>query len=496
LRVGGFSTGPVVHHRQVVIGPQPFLAGPDWDVSELDGGIHVSRCPSLRFASAQDRNGHTWALLGLALPTVEDASDPTAAIAQAHTEEIPRLQEDWAGRWLLVGDGHVHLDAGGLIGCFYGTDETGRCWASSSPALIRELILEGESPPLASELQVDSWYPPPRSRWREVKRLLPSQTLALAGCRTAVRPLLPPIDPDRGYEDSLALLGQGLASALRRLPADAGAPGISLSGGYDSRVVLAAAERAGISYTLNNRVSTNTSPADRLIPPRIASIVGRPLEVQRRSVLQRRRARSARLPLAMHHCAGHVAEGDMKPLLQGVRDAQRGISLGGWGFGIGGLSSWDKFPPWDGDREHALRPVLAALGAGPGSAVDEGLRMWLDWTEETPVDRLDWRDRFYIEQRMGGWQSSKEQLYDMLPLERIPIINCARFHALMLGIDESRRAGKSWEGDLVARLCPDLAGIPANPPVDELPLARVVATKLRDDPVGLGREAVKRLARR
>jgi hypothetical protein len=125
----------------------------------------------------------------------------------------------------------------------------------------------------------------------------------------------------------------------------------------------------------------------------------------------------------------------------------------------------------------------------------EGFRQWLEWAEQTPQPHLDWRDRYSLEQALGGWQCALDQVYDMLPLERISIANSARTYSLALSLDESRRTDGRHLHDIVERLCPELAGFPGNPPVEELPLARVVATKLRDDPVGLAREGWKRVRR-
>lgn len=83
-----------------------------------------------------------------------------------------------------------------------------------------------------------------------------------------------------------------------------------------------------------------------------------------------------------------------------------------------------------------------------------GIREWLQWAIANPQEHLDWRDRFFIEQRQAGWLSSKEQLYDLTKLERFPILNAARNYALLLGLEESQRLGSLVQVELLRRLNP------------------------------------------
>lgn len=477
---------PTLHNRQLVIGPEPFSPLPDWRRIQIGSSCWVTHCPRLRSGTARDADGRQWALLGLAVQTLDGEADPLEQIRASRSEAVPDLYPAWAGRWLLVGNHEVHLDASALLGCFYGRSEEGQTWASSSPALVEQAIAPDGLPTDQRTLRFEqgySWYPPPRSRLQGIRRLLPSQGLDLERGTVRSRPLLPPIDPDRGYERTLRLLADALITALRRLPEDPNPLWLALSSGLDSRVVVAAAERGGVRYVPFMRISGRMSAADRLITPRLAQALGRELAVHRRGPRRRRATTRDRLPLVMAHSAAHVSEGDAQPLLHGVRDTMVGISAGGWGFGVGKALERDRLPDRVADPADVGRRLAEVMGEPPGSTAIDGLREWLQWVLETPQANLDWRDRLYIEQRMAGWQSSKEQVYDLVPLERFPPINSARCYALLLEVDETLRSTQQHQRDLVALLCPQLAGIPANPPESELDRWRVMAARLRDDPV-------------
>jgi hypothetical protein len=483
------ALGPVLHRRQLVIGPDRFEAAPGWPSFRLDADTVISHCRELRVRTGIDRDGGRWALAGLAVATVGDAPDPVEQIALHPSDAVPDLRHDWAGRWLLIGNHQVHLDASGLLGCFYGVDEHGRTWGSSSPALIASAVTDGRAPAaLDRELHYDrglSWYLPPRSRFVGISRLLPSQLLDLDNGLPRARRLLPPINPDRGYEQSLQLLADALVTAMKRLPRG-GPVWIALTSGLDSRAVLAATVRAETPFVPFTYVSARTSPGDLMIPPRLARAVDAELRLIRvRRRVQRSLARQ-RVGPVMTHCAGHVSRGDAEPLLHGFRDRLLGVSAGGWAFGVGKATSRDLPSVIEDPAADAAR-IAARLGEPLGSTAVDELREWLQWVLETPEEHLDWRDRFYIEQRLAGWQSSKEQVHDMGPLERFPPVNAARCYGLMLEVDEAARAEQRHQVDLVRRLCPALAGFPANPSDAELGRGRVLAVTVRRNPAGSGR---------
>jgi hypothetical protein len=193
----------------------------------------------------------------------------------------------------------------------------------------------------------------------------------------------------------------------------------------------------------------------------------------------------------MEHCDGNVAENEVHPLLEGVRDSLVGLCVGGWGFEPTKPRWRDKVPAKHADPSDGAR-ILCESRLETSPSMFDGFRQWLEWAEQTPQPHLDWRDRYSLEQALSGWQSGLDQVYDMLPLERISIANSSRTYSLALSIDESRKIGNRHHHDLIERLCPALAGFPANPSPRELGIHRAIAVKLRDDPVGLARAGVGR----
>src|SRR5581483_10531076 len=149
--------------RQFVLGPRPVLAGPGWQATEVPGIGYLSHCPELRVARARDAAGAEWHLLGVAVQTDSQLPSPAEQIAACDAQSIGRAYAGWAGRWALVGNRQLAMDAAGLLGCFYGTQGTGAArelWASSSPALAAELVGAGPAPLRSIKHRKGmDWYP-------------------------------------------------------------------------------------------------------------------------------------------------------------------------------------------------------------------------------------------------------------------------------------------------------------------------------------------------
>lgn len=466
------------HRRQFIVGSTPCRPYEDWRCYALDHTTWISYCPDLRVASTQDTDGVTWMLIGLAVETLEQRkADSLEQIAQSSSAQVPALYPSWTGRWMLIGNGDIHLDASGSLGCFYGTDDSGH-WMSSSPALLAHL-LEAEIPLLKDTQELHycakiSWFTPPHSRFAAIKRLLPSQILQLKDGTVRSRPILPTIDPAIDYDTALKLLKDSMITALQRLSKSGEKLWLGLSAGFDSRLVLAMAQAAEIDLMPFTRLTGRMSVADQLLPPQLARSCG-----YDHTFIRGGKRQSDRLWYVEAHSAGHVSEGDAEPFLQGVRDTLEGIALGGQGFGVGKVLA-RNFPATVGEPETTARLIAAVARQKPRrSGAVAGLQSWLDWVLQTPHPGLDWRDRFYIEQRLAGWQSSKEQLYDLTGPERFFIINSAWSYALLLSIEAERRVGCLHHVDLIRRTAPQLLEYPLNPRDRHFGIFRAIFAKAR-----------------
>ncbi|WP_339384469.1 hypothetical protein [Oscillatoria sp. FACHB-1407] len=381
--------------------------------------------------------------------------------------DVPNLYPYWAGRWVLTGNHQVHMDASGLLGCFYNTSPADFTWVSSSPSLLTR-VLQVNQRLIADTRRLQyrqglNWFTLPRSRFAGINRLLPSQIVDFSNGQVVSRPLMPAINPNQSYEKTLLLIQQSLTTTLEGLVSEVdGRLWLGLSAGLDSRVILAIAHAAKINLNPFTRLMSRISMADRFLPPLLARTCG-----YKHTFLRQKpgNSRQNRKLLLIEHSAEHVSSGDAEPFLNGIRDDLIGLSIGGHGWEVfREFSEFADFPTTLDDPKIVAKQIAIVHGEPEDSSATAGIYDWLMWIYQYPQEGLDWQDRFCLEQGQAGWLSSKEQLYDMTPLERFPILNSAYNYSLVLSLSKEQRTGSKIQQDLIRQTYPKLLKYPIHLP--------------------------------
>jgi hypothetical protein len=438
---------PFAHRRQFVIGPRPLAPRPDWVSHEVSNGVFLSHCPLLPVALGQNA-----ALLGIAVQTTDGRPAPGSLVLAGAPLGDTR---EWAGRWALILDGVLELDAAGTLGCFHRRIGA-EVWLSSSASLLAELepVLPVALVAIAHARGMD-WVPPPASGIPGLGRLLPTQVIGFDGKIDArARP-----QPRRAaYPELLDELESRLVTAMHRLAGAGGALRLPLSGGRDSRLLLAAATRSAVSVDAYTFEYDGMSRADRELPAGLAHAVG----VEHR-MISAGAVDADLLQIFDAHVAGLVVDIDRMFFARGQWSEIDGgaIDLGGGVFELARCYYHTKLPPL---AEVSAATVAAAIGEHLATSHPEGVAQWADWLVETPDADLDWRDRFYLEQRAGGWLSSIGQALDLVGPARVHVASCGALIEAALGIPEAVRRTGAHHEHLIRRLAPELARFPINPP--------------------------------
>jgi hypothetical protein len=454
-----------VHRKQYVLGPVPYSAGPDWESQEIGTGLHLSFSPDLAVKKLIDMDGTAWWLLGLAVPVIDE--DIETAIQKTRTQNVPSKLHYLAGEWQLVGPG-LHMDACGLLGCYYSIAAK---WASSSPAILADIL--GVSPDEARPKIKHgiNWDPPPCTRYRKIRRLLPSQILNLPDFSIAARPLIWSTTP-MPYEAILEDADFALQRAFQGLTKRYDRVFVTVTDGFDSRLMLAAAAAAGakpIGITFSNEivktgvhmVDTVLNPGkDRILPPLLCRAVG-----VKHLFVQRARFNPEYDNKFSEHTADAAMDGPARSRFgYGQMEfglTNRDVVVKGSCLEIA-RARWKKHP----SPLLTLDGLIANLDpseSGDG-VVREGLTKWLEWTGETPNPGLDLRDRFYWEQRMGGWGSAISQSFGLADGSWINLANSSYFLNLLLRVPVEKRKEAIHQIDLIRRMAPELLAWPFNPP--------------------------------
>jgi hypothetical protein len=383
-------------------------------------------------------------------------------------DDPSQVYRHWAGRWVLVGEDALHADACCALGCFY-RNAGDAVWISSSPALINDLPGVDPAPEIGPPLpgigKGMDWYPPPASRFVGIARLLPSQTLDLRDGTVHGRGLPAPVPQSAPYADLIDTAAGLLKNTVAAYAEAGGELWLPLTGGYDSRLVLAAAVAVGapvLTYTFER---PGMSAGDRELPARLSELVG----VQHRFLRPRFAADGERELLFDVHCAGHSIEIDRQYFARGAWDQlpEWAVLLRGGVFEVARGFYHARFPAELPPEEEAVRLLTDVFQLDRfhnGSTAHRlGICEFLAWLRANPEAGLDWRDRMYMEQTVAGWLASAAQALDLFSPELAYPGNSHELLSVLLSIDPEARRASRHHVDLIERLAPPLAVVPFNP---------------------------------
>jgi hypothetical protein len=488
------------HQKQFVLGPAPVSIRPDWITVRIAEDLVLSHCPKLPVAPLRAADGGLYWLLGLAVP-----ADERATIADLFplkpSADIENWTSFWAGRWLLVSADWCLQDASGCLGTYY-RKALGRVWISSSPALLGERLPDAPPAPcipwrIANVRGID-WIPGPFTTREEVYKLLPQRTISPRD--GAMRPVR---SPALGLERRGG--GRALATGIATVMANWAGGGfrqhfIGLTAGLDTRTVLAAACGARLDVRAFTAPYPTTQAPDLRLPPRLAAAAGIPHTLVRPAALDPATA-EARWSAISEHMDGATYHPISQYLARCADSAMEdGASTFAAGncFEIGRCIYWGKFARAGlGEAPPSAEQLLAVFMPRTNWRPDplpwwqRAAEAWIASLSEPVPLALDWRDRFYLEQRLGSWHSNVARQPDLLDSARFYPANSLWMFRLLLQPSPEQREQGFAQREAIRILAPRLLRLPVNPrPLSER-LRQGARSLLGPDNV----QALKRLAR-
>lgn len=460
----------VAHQRQFVLGPLAVRVRPEWEALQLADRLIISLCPKLRVSRLRSRDGKEFFLLGLAVPADVAGSSVEQAFASRHSSEIEDWTGFWAGKWALISAERCWQDAAGLLGLYY-RRTGGDVWISSSPAILGG-YLPNVAPAarlpwkIAHEKGMD-WIPAPLTTRENVFKLLALRTIEPRSGE--IRPVRFSASGDNAAKDMRVL-----SSTLKTVMGNWGRMAfrqrlVGLTAGFDTRTVLAAARAADVPFEAFTDVHPLLARADRELPPRLAARIGishrfhdNP-ELDISEVRARQAAIIAHMDRAIFHPTAAMCA-------SGRADHMHDSSLtvaAGHGFEIGRCAHWARFfrsglterAPTPGGLLRSFfhaRPKPLSLWMGAMTAWQHSL------SDPIALD-LDWRDRFYFEQRFGAWASTVQRTLDVLDGNFFYPANCLWIAHLLLQYSPRERRMGFAQRSVIELLAPPLADLPFNP---------------------------------
>ena len=446
-----------IHRRQFYIGRQPKLLDESWLTHTLVNGLILSYSNELQVSFIKDKKGNDFVLIGYAVQSLEKEPAPEEALKNlAGTENLVDVYKSWSGRWLLLVNDEVHLDATAMLGLFYKKGDDGVEAASTAGFIAGSFVPDTYK--LVKNVGAD-YYPPPHSGFAGVSKLLPTQILNLTTGEITFRNLHVAI-PQLTYDETIDLAAQLLKTTLTNAYADNSNKKwmLALTGGNDSRILLATLLACKIPFEIFTFDYPNINPNDVRIPRALAKIAGK-----KYTLVKRKSRVSKNWDSYNTHTSGHSVENDRNYAAYQQFDQLEGDNtflLRGNCFEI----SRRYYHKWFGADVMSGEKISATVKGNEAQA--QSWNQWLEWFYKTPQVTMDWRERFFIEQRLAGWHASTEQALDMVNIDRLVPANSFLFYNIHLALPEEIRKTKAPVTDLLNRLAPQVLQVPINPPLN------------------------------
>ncbi len=396
-------------------------------------------------------------LLGTAWQVREDRQEPVKELerlAEAYPNEIPEeavlsMEESWCGRYLLIVQGNVYLDAVGLLGVFYSREGI-----SGSIRLLAEVMELPERIYQPAEL---NWLPGPLTQYDQIRRLLPSQIYHFRTGAVHGRQLLASWIPEcGGDEERIRKFTECFSNSLKNMTHAVSGRKIliALTGGYDSRTLLSLAAHAGIPFECFTLGYDRIPAGDKELPARLCHILDRGYTYVNRDPDMYSEHRKKEYAL---HTGGLADDGDK--IFYSYGQYQELTKK----FGdvvVLRSSIWETaveyYMKMMGDELEPQR-IYDYLALPKGGIAENSLKEYFSWAGQNRQDGISAVDRFYWEQRAGSWMSSIEQSFDMMEgILSLQPANSRFLITLLLSFPRDERIIRLHQRKIISFACPEL----------------------------------------
>jgi hypothetical protein len=328
------------------------------------------------------------------------------------------------------------------------------------------------------------WIPLPFSMREGVYKLLPLRTI---GPQTgAITPLRFNPQPLNSGEEM-----QAIVSALKTIMINWAQAGfrerlMALTAGIDTRTGLAAAVATKIDVKAFTTCFPIAVTRDLRLPPRIAARVRVPHTLRRLRAVDPGEA-DARMAAIAEHMDGTGWHRSTMYIAHHAYDAlkDRGqtVAHGNVFGGEGRCHYWAKLsktgrsaPPTDPDQILDCFTFRSSWRPEPRELWRRAFQAWIDSLAEPLPLALDWRDRFYLEQRSGGWNAITQAFWDMLDGTAFYPGDSLWLLYLFLRFSPEKRKQGFPQREAIRLLAPELLEFPINPE----PISKRLRETVRD----------------
>lgn len=447
---------------------------PGWQTISLSDGWVLSYHEKLKVFYLPK---HGLLLLGLAWQILPGKASPEQELTRLSEstngfipdETIMALEESWCGRYVLICQGHVFLDACGLLPVFH-----------SQAGISSDLTLLAEATGLTAYIyepgKVMNWMPGPMTPYADIIRVMPDQIYCFNSGKTIPRSLIAASRPNVEGDERIRLFAELFANSLQNMRNML--PGrklmLALTGGYDSRTVFALAKYAGLDFDAFTLEYDGIYADDVTLPKELCRLTG---TTHRYIPRDHSRYSAALEDEYLHHTAGLIRDADRLSYAHG--QYQELIQNCGQAAMMRG-SIWETAVEFYGrsfDQYGPKRNFYDWFCVPEKSREKQSLKQYFDWQLNHLQPGLSACDTFYWQQRAACWLSPIEAGFDLLEDSvSVQPLNCRLLISILLDFPRDERITKEHQAKIIRYACPAIAEVPfgGKNTVDETPLSKLL----------------------
>lgn len=397
------------------------------------GEIYLYAHVNLNMVQCETADCKKVILLGSAFCTDKAGKSVCDDISAFSGDDIESVTEYWTGRWTLITENEIITDACGLMGAFYGEKE-GNVFISSSPALIAE-VMEYET---ESKVKADgiNWQILPYSIVQGVRSLLCTQKIVFEnGNITVSQKILIKDEREKSTDEKCRAVADMLVNACKNIHSFSGKNiTLALTGGKDSRLTFSALLKSGVPFNAYTAEHGNISHSDKTVPAALAKKFG--IE---HSYVKSKPFSEEMLADYYNFCAGNSNGADAMFYARGQFSSfgEDALIIRSGLFEAGQTYARSYTAPDISGFAKGMTDYYSDLRNSDKQA--SAFKEWINNAKEHPISHIDIRDRFYIEQRVGGWAAAIEQSLDINDFTSIQIANCSALLSILLSCSDEER---------------------------------------------------------
>lgn len=443
----------MVNNKQYVIMDEPFMEQ-DFLHIPLYGGKVLSYHKNLPAQVKMCDDKLQYCLLGYVYQVDPERATPMEELELIHKEaDVHAAIESWAGSWLLIYKDRIYMDACGSLGCFYSQQGV---ISRSIHCINQALNRRDKSPRITHKFGLD-YFPGPNTPYDDISRLLPSETLCFTDFTKGKRDMVPFVNMYNSDDERIEAFLTCFSTMLQYFVKDYdGRIYIPLTGGYDSRTLIALLEYCNVTnYKLFTMEHENLTEEDKELPPLIADKLQRPYEfIVRSSTVERKRYYEFD-----KHCGQMAVDEDRNfYAYRQYPETKEGYALlraNIWEIAWG--KYYKKISSYGADISKFKKQYVNVRRRDD---IRASIEKWFAHIQNN-VQNIPFANRFYWEQRVGCWLSSVEQSLTIMDgVDSIPLCNCNRMLSILLDFDIEKRMNKEHQVMLIQKTCPELLDIP------------------------------------